>query len=158
MTYKRINDTMPHTWIVWVYAQKVHSHITIQEMSAVRCPLLWKLPHFLLRTAKTLSYVMPDYLPDLTKLKRFFETNNTHRALYKKCCNHLDCSTARIVLKFIRFNIENLWHSFIGYNSSSNVRWSREATEGEVITIEDCWVCRMMAENSFSKTITRQKQ
>ena len=26
----------PHTWIVWVYTQSVHSHITIQEMSAVR--------------------------------------------------------------------------------------------------------------------------
>ena len=30
---------MPHTWIVWVYAQKVHSHIAIQEMSAVRISL-----------------------------------------------------------------------------------------------------------------------
>ena len=28
---------MPHTWIVWgIYAQIVHSHIAIQEMSAVR--------------------------------------------------------------------------------------------------------------------------
>ena len=27
---------MPHTWIVWVYAQIVHSHIAIQEMSATR--------------------------------------------------------------------------------------------------------------------------
>ena len=27
---------MPHTWIVWVHAQIVHSHIAIQEMSAVR--------------------------------------------------------------------------------------------------------------------------
>ena len=36
MTYGRINDTMPHTWIVWVDAQSVHSHIAIQEMSAVR--------------------------------------------------------------------------------------------------------------------------
>ncbi len=38
-TFERINDTMPHTWIVWVYAQSVHSHIAIQEMSAVRRPL-----------------------------------------------------------------------------------------------------------------------
>ena len=36
MTYGRIKDTMPHTWIVWVDAQRVHSHIAIQEMSAVR--------------------------------------------------------------------------------------------------------------------------
>ena len=35
-TYGRINDTMPHTWIVWVYAQSVHSHIAIQEMSVIR--------------------------------------------------------------------------------------------------------------------------
>ena len=28
----------PHTWIVWVYTQDVYSHITIQEMSAVRLP------------------------------------------------------------------------------------------------------------------------
>ena len=27
---------MPHTWIVWVHAQTVHSHIAIQEMSAIR--------------------------------------------------------------------------------------------------------------------------
>ncbi len=39
MTYARINDTMPHTWIVWdIYAQNVHSHITTQEMSAIRMP------------------------------------------------------------------------------------------------------------------------
>ena len=31
---------MPHTWIVWVDAQRVHSHIAIQEMSAVRYPLV----------------------------------------------------------------------------------------------------------------------
>ena len=31
----KINATMPHTWIVWVYAQRVHSHIAIQEMSVV---------------------------------------------------------------------------------------------------------------------------
>ena len=31
---------MPHTWIVWVDAQSVHNHIAIQEMSAVRYPLV----------------------------------------------------------------------------------------------------------------------
>ena len=30
---------MPHTWIVWVDAQSVHSHIAIQEMSAIRLSL-----------------------------------------------------------------------------------------------------------------------
>ena len=40
-TLTKINDTMPHTWIVWVHAQKVHSHIAIQEMSAVRHPLVF---------------------------------------------------------------------------------------------------------------------
>ena len=40
------NDTMPHTWIVWVYAQTVHSHIAIQEMSVVRCPVVKKTSTF----------------------------------------------------------------------------------------------------------------
>ena len=43
---KRINDTMPHTWIVWVYAQIVHSHIATQEMSAIRSPSLMKTSTF----------------------------------------------------------------------------------------------------------------
>ena len=25
-TLTKINDTMPHTWIVWVHAQKVHNY------------------------------------------------------------------------------------------------------------------------------------
>jgi hypothetical protein len=45
-TYGRINDTMPHTWIVWVYAQSVHSHIAIQEMSVVRLSSLMKTSTF----------------------------------------------------------------------------------------------------------------
>ena len=37
---------MPHTWIVWVYAQSVHSRIAIQEMSAVRYPIALKTVRF----------------------------------------------------------------------------------------------------------------
>ena len=38
-TRTKTNDTMPHTWIVWVYAQIVRSHIAIQEMSVIRLSL-----------------------------------------------------------------------------------------------------------------------
>ena len=42
-----INDTMPHTWIVWgIDAQIVHSRIAIQEMSAVRYPIALKTTTF----------------------------------------------------------------------------------------------------------------
>ena len=47
---------MPHTWIVWVYAQNVHSHIATQEMSAVRHPLVFENYHIsILGLPKTLS-------------------------------------------------------------------------------------------------------
>ena len=45
-TRMKINDTMPHTWIVWVYAQSVHSRIATQEMSAVRYPIALKTVRF----------------------------------------------------------------------------------------------------------------
>ena len=46
-TLTKINDTMPHTWIVWgIYARIVHSHIAIQEMSAVRYPTVLKTSTF----------------------------------------------------------------------------------------------------------------
>ena len=48
-TYERINDTMPHTWIVWgFYAQNVHSHIATQEMSAIRSSSLVENFHIFL--------------------------------------------------------------------------------------------------------------
>ena len=37
---------MPHTWIVWVHAQIVHSHIAIQEMSVIRHPTVLKTSTF----------------------------------------------------------------------------------------------------------------
>ena len=47
---------MPHTWIVWVYAQNVHSRIATQEMSAVRHPLVFENYHIsILGLPKTLS-------------------------------------------------------------------------------------------------------
>ena len=49
---------MPHTWIVWVNAQTVHSHITIQEMSAVRHPLVFENYHIsILGYRKHFQYV-----------------------------------------------------------------------------------------------------
>ena len=36
---------MPHTWIVWVYAQIVHSHIAIQEMSVAHHPFAFENYH-----------------------------------------------------------------------------------------------------------------
>ena len=55
-TQAKINDTMPHTWIVWVYAQSVHSHIATQEMSVIRSSFCFvKLSDFFVRTMKTLS-------------------------------------------------------------------------------------------------------
>ena len=58
-TLKRINDTRPHTWIVWdICTKSVHSHITIQEMSAVVILVSLKLSDFLPRIkAKTLSSI-----------------------------------------------------------------------------------------------------
>ena len=37
-TLTEINDTMPHTYIVWVHAQNMHNHIATQEMSVIRHP------------------------------------------------------------------------------------------------------------------------
>ena len=60
---------MPHTWIVWVYAQNVHSHTTIQEMSAVRYPFILKTSTFSIQDLrKHFQYVR--YLFDnIAKLK-----------------------------------------------------------------------------------------
>ena len=69
---------MPHTWIVWVHAQRVHSHIAIQEMSAVRYPTVLKTSTFSIKDCeKHFQYVC--YLSNsTTNLKRIYETNNTH--------------------------------------------------------------------------------
>ena len=49
-TLTKINETMPHTWIVWgIYARIVHSRIAIQEMSAVSPLSLLKLSDFFVR-------------------------------------------------------------------------------------------------------------
>ena len=56
------NATMPHTWIVWVYAQIVHSHIAIQEMSAVVILSVVKFSRFLFKDKSEntfIKYVMP---------------------------------------------------------------------------------------------------
>ena len=77
---------MPHTWIVWVYAQTVHSHIAIQEMSAVRHPFAFENYHIsIIGHRKHFQYVC--YLSNsTTKLKRISETNNT---LAGHCKNNL---------------------------------------------------------------------
>ncbi len=68
---------MPHTWIVWVHAQSVHSHIAIQEMSAVRYPIALKTTTFSNKDRrKHFQYVC--YLSNsTTKVSIFSETNNT---------------------------------------------------------------------------------
>ena len=70
-TQTEINDTMPHTWIVWVYAQSVHSRIAIQEMSAIRSSFSLENFHiFIVGLRKHFQYVC--YLSNsTTKLKIF---------------------------------------------------------------------------------------
>ena len=64
---------MPHTWIVWDTCQERHSHITIQEMSAVRCPFAFENYHiFYSGRRKHFSYVKPNYSLSDTNLKRIF--------------------------------------------------------------------------------------
>ena len=71
----------PHTWIVWVYAQSVHSHITIQEMSAVRSLSCTENFHiFFEGLRKHFLYVCcrVDYQPfSNANLENFSQTNNT---------------------------------------------------------------------------------
>ena len=58
----KINDTRPHTWIVWGVCQEGHSHITIQEMSAVVILLVVKFSRFLVKDKSEntfIKYVMP---------------------------------------------------------------------------------------------------
>ena len=82
---------MPHTWIVWVYAQIVHSHIAIQEMSVAHHPFAFENYHiFNKESEKHFQYVC--YLTDsTTNLENISETNNTHEGhclcIYTK--NHL---------------------------------------------------------------------
>ena len=39
---------MPHTWIVWDMCKELHSHITIQEIGVVRCPIAFENCYILL--------------------------------------------------------------------------------------------------------------
>jgi len=65
----------PHTWIVWVYTQSVHSRITIQEMSAVRLPPCTENFHIFfegLRKHFLYVYCQADFQPFSTaKLENF---------------------------------------------------------------------------------------
>ena len=55
-TLTKINDTMPHTWIVWGrYAECVQPHNYTRNECCSLSFSLWKLPHFHFRTSKTLS-------------------------------------------------------------------------------------------------------
>ena len=77
---------MPHTWIVWVHAQIVHSHIAIQEMSAIRSPYCLENFHIsILGLRKHFQYVRRGYNShDKTKLEIFSQTNNTQMEHCKK--------------------------------------------------------------------------
>ena len=88
---------MPHTWIVWVYAQIVHSHIATQEMSAVRISFCFsetvRFPtkdcekHFRKYVRRKSDTDSLNF--DTTKLEKISETNNTHGDIVlknKKLC------------------------------------------------------------------------
>ena len=90
---------MPHTWIVWVYAQSVHSRIATQEMSAVRYPIALKTVRFSIQDCENtfVKYVRrksstDSHYFDITKLKRISETNNTPRG-------HCSCRIQKITLR-----------------------------------------------------------
>jgi hypothetical protein len=67
---------MPHTRTVrdmgTLYAFPIH----IQGMSAIRIPQFRKLPHFQIRTAKTLSICLLFYLNSTTNLKIISQMSN----------------------------------------------------------------------------------
>ena len=73
----------PHTRIVWVYTQDVYSHITIQEMNAVRLPSCFEnCQIFYLGLRKHFLYVcrQADFQPfGIANLETFSQTNNTQR-------------------------------------------------------------------------------
>ena len=82
---------MPHTWIVWVYAQYVHSHIATQEMSAVRMPSCIENFHIFLEGLRKhfLIICLPwVQLPRHRKIKKNFR-NEQHPigTLQIKCYN-----------------------------------------------------------------------
>ena len=56
---------MPHTWIVWgIYAQSVRSHITTQEMSAIRSSICLENFHIsILGLRKHFQYVFEGITP-----------------------------------------------------------------------------------------------
>ena len=119
---------MPHTWIVWVYAQTVHSHIAIQEMSAVRLiPWSRKLPHFqqgqsentFVKYVRRKSSTDSHYF-DITNLRNFSETNNTLRG-------HCSCRIQKITLRKLAKGEKVL---YIGWGYSS---WSNLSTSTSVI-------------------------
>ena len=62
-----INDTMPHTWIVWGMCKGLHSHITIQEMSAVRCPTVLKTSTFSIKDCENTFYMSAEGITPTTK-------------------------------------------------------------------------------------------
>ena len=68
---------MPHTWTVWVHAQRVHSHIAIQEMSAVRHPTVLKTSTFSIKDCENTFNMSAIYPIALENLKIISKTNNT---------------------------------------------------------------------------------
>ena len=99
-TLGRINDTMPHTWIVWVDARRVHSHIATQEMSAIRLSSSFENFHiFLQGLRKHFQYVCYQ-CNSTTKLKIISETNNTHRG---------HCNIFMMIYEKVIFVITNMW-------------------------------------------------
>jgi hypothetical protein len=104
-TQTEINDTMPHTWIVWVYAQSVHSRIAIQEMSAIRSSFSLENFHiFIVGLRKHFQYVCNQMITR-TKLENIFQTNNTQRDIVYKKLQPTNCNIIRKRNNLFGFNI-----------------------------------------------------
>ena len=115
---------MPHTWIVWVYAQSVHSRIAIQEMSAVRYPIALKTVRFSIQDCENtfVKYVRrksstDSHYFDITNLRKFSETNNTQRG-------HCSCRIQKITLRRGAKGEKILRYQNKGYSSWSNLSTS----------------------------------
>ena len=118
---------MPHTWIVWVYAQIVHSHIATQEMSAIRSPSLMKTSTFSIQDCEnTFNMSSSGAEPnDTTNLENISETNNTLQGIvrvdYKKITS---CALQKVIKYEVLFIIYRYNLSYSSCTMRSSHSWS----------------------------------
>ena len=105
----------PHTRIVWVYTQDVYSHITIQEMNAVRLPSCFEnCQIFYLGLRKHFLYVC-NPTDCVTKLKTYSKTdkkksekkNLAQFSVFKYknlVCSQLEHNLIAVQLAFVQQN------------------------------------------------------